>query len=131
MRRGRSLASGWAAFLSLSNHAITSTSGLDAAAPQRKRTVLRAVHARDSPVTRLRGLLGRGGLEPGKILQARLVDSHVFLRFPIDVVFLTVALVLRIETAWIPGARLPQGGGRSRATRRQKKSPPSRRGLPG
>ena len=54
----------------------------------------------DSPVTRLRGLLGRSGLEQGQGLLLRPASSiHTFfMRFPIDVVFLDRALVvLRIE----------------------------------
>ena len=44
----------------------------------------------DSPLTRLRGLLGRDGLEPGEGLLLRPASAvHTyFMRFPIDVVFL-------------------------------------------
>jgi len=44
----------------------------------------------DSPLTRLRGLLGRRGLEPGEGLLIRPTGSiHTcFMRFPIDAVFL-------------------------------------------
>jgi uncharacterized protein len=50
----------------------------------------------DSPVTRLRGLLGRAGLEQGEGLLLRPASSvHTFfMRFPIDVVFLDRALVV-------------------------------------
>jgi uncharacterized protein len=50
----------------------------------------------DSPVTRLRGLLGRDGLEQGEGLLLRPASSiHTFfMRFPIDVVFLDRALVV-------------------------------------
>jgi len=54
----------------------------------------------DSPVTRLKGLLGRAGLEQGQGRLLRRASSiHTFfMRFPIDVVFLDRALVvLRIE----------------------------------
>ena len=50
----------------------------------------------ESPLTRLRGLLGRDGLEPGEGLLLRPASSvHTyFMRFPIDVVFLDRALVV-------------------------------------
>jgi uncharacterized membrane protein (UPF0127 family) len=50
----------------------------------------------DSPVTRLRGLLGRDGLEQGEGLLLRPASSiHTFfMRFPIDAVFLDRALVV-------------------------------------
>ncbi len=50
----------------------------------------------DSPVTRLRGLLGRDGLEQGEGLLLRPASSiHTFfMRFSIDVVFLDRALVV-------------------------------------
>jgi uncharacterized protein len=50
----------------------------------------------ESPFTRLRGLLGRDGLEPGEGLLLRPASAvHTyFMRFPIDVVFLDRALVV-------------------------------------
>ena len=50
----------------------------------------------DSPLTRLRGLLGRDGLDRGEGLLLRPASSiHTFfMRFPIDVVFLDRALVV-------------------------------------
>lgn len=50
----------------------------------------------DSPVTRLKGLLGRDGLEQGEGLLLRPASSiHTFfMRFPIDVVFLDRTLVV-------------------------------------
>ena len=50
----------------------------------------------ESPLTRLRGLLGRDGLEPGEGLLLRPASAvHTyFMRFPIDVVFLDRALVV-------------------------------------
>jgi uncharacterized membrane protein (UPF0127 family) len=50
----------------------------------------------DSPVTRLKGLLGRDGLAQGEGLLLRPASSiHTFfMRFPIDVVFLDRALVV-------------------------------------
>ena len=50
----------------------------------------------DSPVTRLRGLLGRDGLEQGEGLLLRPASSiHTFfMRFPIDAVFLDRSLVV-------------------------------------
>jgi uncharacterized membrane protein (UPF0127 family) len=50
----------------------------------------------DSPFTRLKGLLGRDGLEPGEGLLLRPASSvHTcFMRFPIDVVFLDRELVV-------------------------------------
>ena len=50
----------------------------------------------DSPFTRLKGLLGRDGLEAGEGLLLRPASSvHTcFMRFPIDVVFLDRELVV-------------------------------------
>jgi uncharacterized membrane protein (UPF0127 family) len=50
----------------------------------------------DSPFTRLKGLLGRDGLEPGEGLLLRPASSvHTwFMRFAIDVVFLDRDLVV-------------------------------------
>jgi uncharacterized protein len=50
----------------------------------------------DSPLTRLRGLLGRDGLDSGEGLLLRPASSiHTFfMRFPIDAVFLDRALVV-------------------------------------
>ena len=50
----------------------------------------------DSPLTRLRGLLGRDGLDTGEGLLLRPASSiHTFfMRFPIDAVFLDRALVV-------------------------------------
>jgi uncharacterized membrane protein (UPF0127 family) len=50
----------------------------------------------DSPLTRLRGLLGRDGLEQGEGLLLRPASSiHTFfMRFPIDAVFLDRSLVV-------------------------------------
>ena len=50
----------------------------------------------DSPLTRMRGLLGRDGLGAGEGLLLRPASSvHTFfMRFPIDVVFLDRALVV-------------------------------------
>ncbi|MBA2568712.1 MAG: DUF192 domain-containing protein [Actinobacteria bacterium] len=50
----------------------------------------------DSPFTRMKGLLGRDGLEPGEGLLLRPASSvHTwFMRFPIDVVFLDRGLVV-------------------------------------
>ena len=62
----------------------------------------------ESPLTRLRGLLGRDGLEPGEGLLLRPASAvHTyFMRFPIDVVFLDRALVvLGSRTVSIRGGR--------------------------
>jgi uncharacterized membrane protein (UPF0127 family) len=50
----------------------------------------------DSPVSRMRGLLGRDGLEQGEGLLLRPASSiHTFfMRFPIDAVFLDRSLVV-------------------------------------
>jgi uncharacterized membrane protein (UPF0127 family) len=50
----------------------------------------------DSPLTRLKGLLGRDGLEAGEGLLLRPASSiHTFfMRFPIDAVFLDRSLVV-------------------------------------
>ena len=44
----------------------------------------------DGPLTRLRGLLGRASLEPGEglLLRPSAAVHTMFMRFPIDVVFL-------------------------------------------
>lgn len=55
----------------------------------------------DRPLSRLRGLLGRRGLEPGHGLLLRPTNSvhTVFMRFPIDVVFLDADLhVLKVRS---------------------------------
>jgi uncharacterized membrane protein (UPF0127 family) len=59
----------------------------------------------DSPVARMRGLLGRDGLEQGEglLLQPASSIHTLFMRFPIDAVFLDKALVvLGIEDAIVP-----------------------------
>ena len=59
----------------------------------------------DSPVTRLRGLMGRGRLEPGGGLMLRPASAiHTsFMRFPIDAVFLDHELrVLRVREGLRP-----------------------------
>ena len=50
----------------------------------------------DSPLTRLRGLLGRDGLDAGEglLLQPASSVHTFFMRFPIDVVFLDRSLVV-------------------------------------
>jgi uncharacterized protein len=50
----------------------------------------------DNPLTRMKGLLGRDGLESGEGLLLRPASAvHTyFMRFPIDVVFLDDALVV-------------------------------------
>ena len=50
----------------------------------------------DSPLTRLRGLLGRDGLDAGEglLLQPASSIHTFFMRFPIDAVFLDRALVV-------------------------------------
>jgi uncharacterized protein len=70
----------------------------------------------DSPVTRLRGLLGRDGLEQGEGLLLRPASSiHTFfMRFPIDVVFLDQALVvLEITDAIEPWRAASQRGAKA------------------
>ena len=69
----------------------------------------------ERPAHRLRGLLGRSGLEPGAGLLLRPSNSiHTcFMRFPIDAVFLDAELrVLRVRSelrpwraAWARGSR--------------------------
>jgi uncharacterized protein len=58
--------------------------------------VCERVSLADSPVTRMRGLLGRDGLEQGEGLLLRPASSiHTFfMRFPIDAVFLDRSLVV-------------------------------------
>ena len=70
----------------------------------------------DSPVTRLKGLLGRDGLEQGEGLLLRPASSiHTFfMRFPIDVVFLDRALVvLGIEETIEPWKATAQRGAKA------------------
>jgi uncharacterized protein len=67
----------------------------------------------DSPVTRLKGLLGRDGLEEGEglLLQPASSIHTFFMRFPIDVVFLDRALVvLGIEDEIEPWRAASQRG---------------------
>jgi uncharacterized membrane protein (UPF0127 family) len=66
----------------------------------------------DTPLTRLRGLLGRGALEPGEGMLIRPASSvHMFfMRFAIDVVFLdrdmTVRRVVEALRPWrVAGCR--------------------------
>ena len=64
----------------------------------------------DSPVSRLKGLLGRSELRPGEGLLLRPASAiHTcFMRFPIDAVFLDDGLrVLRISDELRPGAPPP------------------------
>jgi hypothetical protein len=58
--------------------------------------VCERVSLADSPVTRMRGLLGRDGLDEGQGLLLRPASSiHTFfMRFPIDAVFLDRSLVV-------------------------------------
>jgi uncharacterized protein len=84
----------------------------------------------DSPVTRLKGLLGRDGLEQGEGLLLRPASSiHTFfMRFPIDVVFLDRALmVLGIEDAIDPWRTAAQRG--AKAVLELPAGESSRRGL--
>jgi uncharacterized protein len=70
----------------------------------------------DSPAARMRGLLGRDGLEQGEGLLLRPAASvHTFfMRFPIDVVFLDRALVvLGIEDAISPWRAASQRGAKA------------------
>jgi hypothetical protein len=70
----------------------------------------------DSPTARMRGLLGRDGLEQGEGLLLRPAASvHTFfMRFPIDVVFLDRALVvLGIEDAIGPWRAASQRGAKA------------------
>ena len=69
-----------------------------------------------SPATRMRGLLGRDGLEQGEGLLLRPASSiHTFfMRFPIDAVFLDKALVvLGIEDAVEPWRAASQRGAKA------------------
>lgn len=65
----------------------------------------------ETPLTRLRGLLGRSGLEPreGLLIRPTSAIHTCFMRFPIDVVFLDRELVvLGVETnlrPWRAAAR--------------------------
>jgi uncharacterized protein len=84
----------------------------------------------DSPVTRLKGLLGRDGLEQGEGLLLRPASSiHTFfMRFPIDVVFLDRALVvLGIEDAIDPWRSASKRG--AKAVLELAAGESSRRGL--
>ena len=61
-------------------------------------------HLADSPLARMRGLLGRAGLEPGESMLFRPAGSihMLFMRFAIDVVFCDRELVV---LAVVPGLR--------------------------
>ncbi len=70
----------------------------------------------DAPLSRLRGLLGRDGLQPGEGLLLRPASSiHTFfMRFPIDAVFLDRALVvLDIADAVDPWRAASQRGAKA------------------
>ena len=70
----------------------------------------------DSPLTRLRGLLGRNGLETGEGLLLRPASSiHTFfMRFPIDAVFLDGTLrVLEISDELHPWRAASRRGARA------------------
>jgi uncharacterized protein len=78
--------------------------------------VCERVSLADSPVTRMRGLLGRDGLEQGEGLLLRPASSiHTFfMRFPIDAVFLDKSLVVvGIENAIDPWRTAKQRGAKS------------------
>ena len=70
----------------------------------------------ETPLTRLRGLLGRRGLEPGEGLLIRPAGSvhTLFMRFPIDVVFLAPGgEVLRVVHELDPWRMASRRGARS------------------
>jgi uncharacterized membrane protein (UPF0127 family) len=70
----------------------------------------------DSPVSRLRGLLGRSELRPGEGLLLRPASAiHTcFMRFPIDAVFLDEGLrVLRISDELRPWRAASRRGARA------------------
>jgi uncharacterized protein len=70
----------------------------------------------DSPVARMRGLLGRDGLEQGEGLLLRPASSiHTFfMRFPIDAVFLDRELaVVGIEDSIAPWRAASQRGAKA------------------
>jgi len=78
--------------------------------------VCERVSLADSPVTRMRGLLGRDGLGQGEGLLLRPAASiHTFfMRFPIDAVFLDKSLVVvGIEDAIDPWRTAKQRGAKS------------------
>jgi uncharacterized protein len=84
----------------------------------------------DSPVARMRGLLGRDGLEQGEglLLQPASSIHTFFMRFPIDVVFLDRALVvLGIEDGIVPWRAASQRG--AKAVLELPAGESSRRGL--
>ena len=84
----------------------------------------------DSPVTRMRGLLGRDGLERGEGLLLRPASSiHTFfMRFPIDAVFLDRELaVVGIEDSVAPWRAASQRGAKAVLELRAGES--SRRGI--
>ena len=84
----------------------------------------------DSPVARMRGLLGRDGLEHGEGLLLRPASSSptVFMRFPIDAVFLDRELaVVGIEGGIAPWRAASQRG--AKAVLELPAGESSRRGL--
>ena len=84
----------------------------------------------DSPLPRMRGLLGRDGLEQGEGLLLRPASSiHTFfMRFPIDAVFLDKGLVVvGIEDAIEPWRAASQRG--AKAVLELPAGESSRRGL--
>ncbi len=83
-------------------------------------TVCERTCVADTPFTRMKGLLGRDGLEQGEGLLLRPASSvHTwFMRFPIDVVFLDRELVVvgiadEVEPWRAAGRARSQGGARA------------------
>jgi uncharacterized protein len=70
----------------------------------------------DSPLVRLKGLLGRSGLPPGEgiLLRPAAAVHTFFMRFPIDAVFLDRDLVvLRVVRELVPWRAAAQRGARA------------------
>jgi hypothetical protein len=92
--------------------------------------VCERVSLADSPVTRMRGLLGRDGLDEGQGLLLRPASSiHTFfMRFPIDAVFLDRSLVVvGVHDAIEPWRTASQSG--AKAVLELPAGESSRRGL--
>jgi uncharacterized membrane protein (UPF0127 family) len=77
---------------------------------------LAGIAVADTPVARMKGLLGRRSLDPGEGLLLRPAGSvhTAFMRFPIDVVFLDRELrVLRVEPSVSPWRLVAQRGAKA------------------
>jgi uncharacterized protein len=79
----------------------------------RPKSVCERCELADNPLKRLRGLLGRGGLEPGEgvLLRPARAIHTCFMRFPIDAVFVDRELVVVAMSQRLRPWRFARGKG--------------------